>query len=248
LSLPNAHNTLWFRRHTSQRKIGEEPASLSPGAARAAPNPRDHRPPSTSSPSLAVAGGLRRAKLGRSGGGRALFLSSAGGYCGRAGDLVGSRRCDCSRRWPSGPYGLLAVVAMMRRASWARRQEASCSAAQARSGPCGLDLGLAGPSRHVGMGGARRGVPRCCWHRGFSRCAWRLQLPSRCSGQLVGAAPPTACGWWRLVCISGVGVPAEGEDAGAAAPGARAFSSLLRRERVWREATRREVMRCGLPW
>jgi hypothetical protein len=41
--------------------------------------------------------------------------------------------------------------------------------------------------------------------------------------------------------------PAEEEDAGAAAPGVRAFSSLLRRERVWRESTRREVLRCGLP-
>jgi hypothetical protein len=75
-----------------------------------------------------------------------------------------------------------------------------------------------------------------------SWCAQRLQLPSRCSGQLVGAAPP-ACGCWRPVCFSGDDVPAEEEDAGAAAPGVRAFSSLLRRERVWREATRREVLR-----
>jgi hypothetical protein len=41
--------------------------------------------------------------------------------------------------------------------------------------------------------------------------------------------------------------PAEEEDVGAVAPGVRAFSSLLRRERVWREATRHEVLRCGLP-
>jgi hypothetical protein len=40
--------------------------------------------------------------------------------------------------------------------------------------------------------------------------------------------------------------PAEEEDVGAAAPGVRAFSSQLRHERVWREATRREVLRCGL--
>jgi hypothetical protein len=50
----------------------------------------------------------------------------------------------------------------------------------------------------------------------------------------------------RPVCISGDGVPAEEEDAGAAAPGVQAFSSQQRRERVWPEATRREVLRCAL--
>jgi hypothetical protein len=56
------------------------------------------------------------------------------------------------------------------------------------------------------------------------------------------AAPASGCegAAWRLD-------PAEEEDVGAAALGVRAFSSLLRCERVWREATRREVLRCGLP-
>jgi hypothetical protein len=55
---------------------------------------RDHRPPSTSFPSLAVVGGLRRAKPGRSGGGRALFLSSAGGFAGELGisSVIGALR------------------------------------------------------------------------------------------------------------------------------------------------------------
>jgi hypothetical protein len=64
-------------------------------------------------------------------------------------------------------------------------------------------------------------------------------------GQLVGAEPPT-CGWWRPVCISGDGVLAEEEDVGAVAPGVRAFSSLLR-ERIWRAATRHEVLWCSPP-
>jgi hypothetical protein len=54
------------------------------------------------------------------------------------------------------------------------------------------------------------------------------------------AAPASAGAAWRPD-------PAEEEDAGAAAPGVRAFLSLLRCERVWREATRREVLRCSLP-
>jgi hypothetical protein len=48
----------------------------------------------------------------------------------------------------------------------------------------------------------------------------------------VGRGGAPACGWWHLVSISGDSVPAEVEDVGAAASGVRAFSSLLRRERV----------------
>jgi hypothetical protein len=130
----------------------------------------------------------------------------------------------------------------------------------------GLDLGLAGPSpRH---GRRRRALGGRCDIAARVESAWMPSWRARggCSGRrprLRAAGPACISGdefppekrllgrrpWGpqRPVCISGDGVPAEEEDAGAAAPGVGAFSSLLRRERVWREATRREVLRCALP-
>jgi hypothetical protein len=65
-----------------------------------------HRPLSVSSPSLAVAGGLRRAKPGRSGGGRALLPSSAGGLAGEQG-ISSAAPVRLLHRRPSGLYDVL---------------------------------------------------------------------------------------------------------------------------------------------
>jgi hypothetical protein len=188
--------------------LGDPRVAPSPGAARAAPRHSDHRPPSTYSPSLAVAGGLRRAKPGRSGGGRALTLLVRGGSAGELG--ISSAAAGATA--PSSAGGALRPAGSGRCGVEGAMGAVAGGLELSRAGQMwviGLDLGLAGPSRRL-----RRATP------GVQRAlltSWRVSawLPSR---RARGGAPD--CVWqvlaglhlWRRV-------PAGEEDVGAAAPG-----------------------------